>query len=237
VKEEACCPPTRSTTGRGGWLLPAVFGLLSSTCCTVPLALIALGVGSLPAFFGYVRFAPLVGAAAFVFWLVWRLRARTSGPFGRGLARELGFGVRSAAVFGVVWLVTAFVIAPAVADILWGDSSGSPALTSSALDGSGTDSGPAIVSAFPASAREVTLTIKGMYCPACVAAVKAKLQSNDGVIGAEAWLGGARAVYDANLTSAQELKETATFYAYAAEIESDAAVSGVESQRPGGPAR
>jgi mercuric transport protein len=147
---------------------------LSAACCTIPLALVSLGVGgawmgSLTALAPYrwVFVTLAVGALGYAGYREWR-RSRQpdcdcDGALSRGLRRSLlGLGAGAVLVLvGSPWLFSA--------------ASGEQAPAAPPAEGASQ-----AAEASP-SRRKVVLTVDGMTCASCRTTVRAALESVDGV--------------------------------------------------------
>jgi len=166
--------PTDSDTN---WSLIAALGaaLGASACCTIPLALVSLGiggawVGSLTALAPYRWFFVALAVSALVYagYNEWR-RSRPDCECESALttaARRSLLGVGALAVLAIV--VSPWLIAP------------SPGVATDRVRAAAKEPST------PASFRQVVLTVDGMTCKACPVTVRRALEGIDGVYSAEA---------------------------------------------------
>jgi len=84
----------------------------------------------------------------------------------------------------------------------------------------GTDSPVAV-----AALRKLELRIDGMYCPACLGTVRARLRRLGGVSDVKVWMGGASVNYDPMTITPQEVAKRAAFYVYKVSIERDTPIN------------
>ena len=168
------------------WSLGASLGaaVAASACCTIPLALVSLGVGgawigSLTALAPYRWiFVPLaLGALAYAGYNEWQLSRRP------GCDCETAFSSTTRrSLLGVGALaVGALVVSPWLLGV-------SPSSATQQAQAAATKVQQEGASATPASFRQVVLTVNGMSCAACPKTVKTALEGVDGVYSAEATL-------------------------------------------------
>ncbi len=170
---------TQSPSNAGtNWSMSAALGaaVAASACCTIPLALVSLGVGgawigSLTALEPYRwLFIPLaVGALGYAGYNEWALSRRPDCEcetiFSSRTRRAL-LGVGTLAVLALV--VSPWLVAP---------SPGTATQRARAVSPS---------SSTPASFQQVVLDVEGMTCSACTVTVRKALEGVDGVYSAEA---------------------------------------------------
>lgn len=198
----------KSSNAGMNWILGAGLGaaIAASACCTIPLALVSLGVGG-TWISGLTALAPYrwvfvtlaVGALVYAGYNEWQMSRRPDcdcETIFSSSARRLLLGVGALAILALV-----------VSPWLLGTSPGSVtqqarAEVAGAQDGSG-------ASATPASFRQVVLEVEGMTCAACPKTVKTALEGVDGVYSAEATFKPPEAVvrFDPDKVSVEELTE------------------------------
>ncbi|MFB6098955.1 MAG: mercuric transporter MerT family protein [Salinibacter sp.] len=164
------------------WSLTAALGaaLGASACCTIPLALVSLGVGgawigSLTALAPYrwLFVVVAVGALGYAGYNEWRLYRQPDCDcetiFSSATRRSL-LGVGALAIATLV--VSPWLIAPSPS-----------AATQRARAAASEANQPAAeeTSSTPASFRQVVLTVDGMTCKACPITVRKALKDVDGV--------------------------------------------------------
>jgi len=173
-----------SNTGTN-WSMGAGLGaaVAASACCTIPLALVSLGVGgawigSLTALAPYrwIFVTLAVGALAYAGYNEWRLSRRPDcdceTAFSSTTRRSL-LGVGALAVLTLVLSPWLFGLSPGAA---------TQQAQAAATGSQDTPGG----SALPASFQHVVLTVDGMTCAACPKTVTTALEGVDGVYSAEA---------------------------------------------------
>lgn len=190
------------------WSLGAGLGaaVAASACCTIPLALVSLGVGG-AWISGLTALAPYrwifvslaVGALGYAGYNEWRLSRRPSCDcetvFSSGARRSL-LGVGALAIVALV--VSPWLIAPSPS-----------AATQQARATTTKTNQPAAEEAAstPASFRQVVLTVDGMTCKACPITVRKALKQVEGVYSAKTTYKPPEAVvrFDPAKTSIEEL--------------------------------
>ncbi len=193
----------RTDLASASYVRSVAAAVLGSACCTLPLLLVALGVGIASAM-PFVQFAPLVGAAAMATLIYRDVRRLNGGVFSLGaLSRARRGVVLSLATFAAAWLVMTWVVTPALGSALTSRAPGAAAAPAAARS----------------TALALRLRIEGMYCPACVYTVQSVLERLDGVSDVAVTFGGATLAYDPAQISAEEIRRAATFYVYEAVIE------------------
>jgi len=175
---------------------------LSAACCTIPLALVSLGVGGAwvgsltvlaPYRWGFVTMA--VGALGYAGYNEWRLSQQPDcdcETVFSSTARRAGLGLGTVAV--LVMVVSPSLIASAPTAAQQQDR----AVAGAEQTG---DASP------PASVRQVVLTVDGMTCASCRTAVRTALEEVDGVHRATVTYEPPQAVvrFDPNATSVEAL--------------------------------
>ncbi len=196
----------RSSKSGTNWSLGAAIGaaVAASACCTIPLALVSLGVGgawigSLTALAPYrwIFVTLAIGTLAYAGYNEWHLSRRPDCDcetiFSSTTRRSL-LGVGGLAVLALV-----------VSPWLFGLSPGSATQTAQSA-GAGAQDGSG-AAATPASFQQVVLSVDGMTCVACPKTVTAALEGVDGVYGAEATFAPPEAVirFDPETVSVEDL--------------------------------
>ena len=195
--------PSNSGTN---WSLGAGLGaaVAASACCTIPLALVSLGVGgawigSLTALAPYwwIFVTLALGALAYAGYNEWRLSRRPDCD----CETMFSSTTRRMLLGGATLLVVGLVVSPY---LLGTSPSGATQQAQTAVSVSQDASGE---STTPASFQQVVLTVDGMTCAACPKTVKTALEGVDGVYSAEATFEPPEAVvrFDPDKVSVDEL--------------------------------
>ena len=199
-----------ATNADSNWSLgTAVAAALgASACCTIPLALVSLGIGG-AWISGLTALAPYrwvfvtiaVGALAYAGYNEWRLSRRPDCDcetvFSSSTRRAL-LGIGALAVLALIaspWL-------------LGGSPSAATQQAQAAIKGS-QKGGPSGALEAPASFRQVALEVEGMTCAACPETVKTALEDVDGVYSVRATYQPPEAVvrFDPTRASVEDLTE------------------------------
>lgn len=201
--------PARTDSNSGTtWSMGAALGaaVAASACCTIPLALVSLGIGG--AWIGQLTvLAPYrwlfvtlaVGALGYAGYNEWRLSRRPDCDcetvFSSATRRTL-LGVAAIAVLAITvspWLIGL-----------------SPTAASQQARGVASPEQAASPQSTPTSYRQVVLTVKGMTCEACPTTVQNTLEGIDGVYSAETTYEPPEAVvrFDPNTISVEDLTQT-----------------------------
>lgn len=174
-----------SSSSSSNWSLGTAIGaaLAASACCTIPLALVSLGIGgawigSLTALAPYrwIFVTLAVGALGYAGYNEWQLSRRPDCDcetiFSSSTRRTL-LGLGTLAVLALI--VSPWLIAPSPS-----------AATQRARAATETEQSMASgASSTPASFQQVVLDVEGMTCAACPKTVKTALEGVDGVYSAE----------------------------------------------------
>ena len=202
------------------WSLGAGLGaaVAASACCTIPLALVSLGIGgawigSLTALAPYrwIFVTLALGALAYAGYNEWRLSRRPDcdceTAFSSTTRRSL-LGVGALAV-------VAIVVSPWLLGV-------SPSGATQQAQAAATNSQQAEASATPASFQQVVLTVDGMTCAACPKTVKTALEGVEGVYSAEATFEPPEAVvrFDPDKVTVEELTRATKNAGYPSEPKS-----------------
>ena len=194
--------PSNSGTN---WSLGAGLGaaVAASACCTIPLALVSLGIGgawigSLTALAPYrwIFVTLALGALAYAGYNEWRLSRQPDcdceTAFSSTTRRSL-LGVGALAVLTLV-------VSPWLLGV-------SPSSATQQAQAAATKAQQAEASATPASFQQVVLTVDGMTCATCPTTVKTALEGVDGVHSARATFEPPEAVvrFDPDKVSVDEL--------------------------------
>jgi mercuric transport protein len=198
----------KSSNAGMNWSLGAGLGaaIAASACCTIPLALVSLGVGGTwisgltalaPYRWIFVTFA--MGALAYAGYNEWQMSRRPDCD-----CETVFSSTTRRSLLGVGALV---VLALVVSPWLLGTSPGSVTQQAQASIAGAQDGSRA--SATPASFRQVVLEVEGMTCATCPKTVKTALNGVDGVYSAEATFKPPEAVvrFDPDKVSVEELTE------------------------------
>ncbi|WP_103021224.1 mercuric transporter MerT family protein [Salinibacter altiplanensis] len=212
---------TQSTSNAGSnWSLGAALGaaVAASACCTIPLALVSLGVGgawigSLTALAPY-RWIFVTGAVAalgYAGYNEWQLSRRPDCDcetmFSSAARRSL-LGVGTLAV--LVLVVSPYLVAP------------SPATATQQAQAAVGQESVEKEAALPASFQQVVLEVEGMTCAACPKTVSTALEGVDGVHRVDATYEPPEAVvrFDPDATSVEALTEATKTAGYPSEPKS-----------------
>ena len=176
--------PQPSSPDETNWSMSAALGaaVAASACCTIPLALVSLGVGgawigSLTALAPYrwIFVTLAVGALGYAGYNEWQLSRRPDcdceTAFSSTTRRSL-LGIGALAVLALV--VSPWLVAPS--------PSAAPQQAQAAV-GKGTGEKD---SDMPASFQQVVLDVEGMTCQACAKTVSTALKDVDGVYSVDA---------------------------------------------------
>ncbi|MCS3638938.1 mercuric transport protein [Salinibacter ruber] len=194
-----------SSNAETNWSLGAALGaaVAASACCTIPLALVSLGIGgawigSLTALAPYrwIFVGLAIAALAYAGYNEWRLSQRPGcdcQTIFSSRARRSLLGVGALAVLVLVaspWLLGV-----------------SPSSATQQAQAAAAGSGQGGASATPTSFRQVVLEVEGMTCAACPRAVKTALEGVDGVYSVEATYKPPEAVvrFDPTAVSVEDL--------------------------------
>jgi mercuric transport protein len=199
----------RESNTQTNWSLGAALAAAAgaSACCTIPLALVSVGVGgawmgSLTALAPYrwlfVGFA--LSALGYTGYNEWRLSRRPdcdcATVFSSTTRRTL-LGTGSLSV--VLLIVSPWLFGGAASYQIPTTGSGSPAGSSAAVPESST----------PTSFRQVVLTVEGMTCKACSVSVRKALEDVEGVHNANVTYEPPQAVvrFDPKTTTVEALTQ------------------------------
>ena len=197
---------TQNASNAGtNWSLGTAIGAAvgASACCTIPLALVSLGVGgawigSLTALAPYrwIFVTLAVGALGYAGYNEWQLSRRPDcdcETIFSSTTRRVLLGVGALAVLALV--VSPWLVAPS--------PSAAPQQAQAAV-GKGTGEKD---SDMPASFQQVVLDVEGMTCRACPKTVSAALKDVDGVYNVDATYEPPEAVvrFDPDKTSVEAL--------------------------------
>jgi len=202
---------TKKPSNKGtNWSMGAALGaaVAASACCTIPLALVSLGVGgawmgSLTALEPYrgLFVAVAVGALGYAGYNEWQLHRRPDCDCETSLApatRRSLLGLGALAVLALV--VSPWLIAPS-------PSAATQQARAAATETAQPDASPA--STAPTSFQQVVLTVEDMTCAACSTAVRKALEGIEGVYSAEATYEPPQAVvrFDPATVSIEDLRQ------------------------------
>lgn len=203
------------SSAKANWGFGAAIGAAigASACCTIPLALVSLGIGgtwigSLTALAPYrwVFVTVAVGALTYAGYNEWRLSRRPDcdcETIFSSAARRTLLGLGSLAA--VALLVSPWLLAPSPSAATQNARSASVQFQedASAEEPKTTESGA------PASFQQVVLEVEGMTCKTCPVAVRKALGRVEGVYEAKVTLSPPRAVvrFDAERVSVKGLAE------------------------------
>ena len=199
-----------SSNSGSNWSLGVGIGaaVAASACCTIPLALVSLGVGgawigSLTALAPYrwIFVSLAVGALGYAGYNEWQLSRRPDcdcETMFSSTTRRVLLGTGALAVVALV--VSPWLIAP------------SPSAANQQAQAAVAESETAPRSqgsSAPASFQQVVLTVEGMTCSTCPTTVQTALRDVDGVYEAEATLEPPEAVvrFDPDRTSVEVLTQ------------------------------
>jgi len=196
---------TPSNSGTN-WSMGAGLGaaLAASACCTIPLALVSVGVGgawigSLTALAPYrwIFVSLAIGALGYAGYNEWQLSRQPDCDCETAFSSATRRSLLSIGALAVLTLV--------VSPWLFGLSpSGATQQAQAAATGSQDASGG---STAPASFQQVVLKVEGMTCAACPKTVRTSLEDVDGVYGAKATFEPPEAVvrFDPDKVTVEEL--------------------------------
>lgn len=204
---------TQNTSNAGtNWSLGAALGAAvgASACCTIPLALVSLGVGgawigSLTALAPYrwIFVTLAVAALGYAGYNEWRLSRRPDcnceTMFSSTTRRSL-LGVGALAVLALV--VSPYLIAPS-------PSAATQQARAAAAGSASAQQAAASTSSTPASFQQVVLKVDGMTCRACPKTVSTALKDVEGVYSVDATYKPPEAVvrFDPDKTSVEALTQ------------------------------
>ncbi len=189
------------------WSVSVAVGaaVAASACCTIPLALVSLGVGGAwigtltalePYRWLFVTIA--VGTLGYAGYNEWRLYRRPDcecETIFSSTTRRSVLGAGTLAVLAL--LVSPWLIAPSSSPAT---QPARPALGQEAVEDTGDT---------PASFQQIVLEVEGMTCAACPKTVRSALEDVDGVYGVEATYEPPEAVvrFDPEAVSIDELTQ------------------------------
>ena len=200
--------PQPSSPDETNWSMSAALGaaVAASACCTIPLALVSLGIGgawigSLTALAPYrwIFVTLAVGALGYAGYNEWQLSRRPDcdceTAFSSTTRRSL-LGVGALAVLALI--VSPYLVAPSPAT--------ATQQAQAAVAGPESASGAQAPST-PASFQQVVLDVEGMTCQACPKTVSTALEDVDGVYNVDATYEPPEAVvrFDPDKTSVEAL--------------------------------
>lgn len=221
---------TKNPSNAGtNWSLTAALGaaLGASACCTIPLALVSLGVGgawigSLTALAPYrwLFVVLAVGALGYAGYNEWQLSRQPDCDcetvFSSGTRRTL-LGVGALAVVALVaspWLVAPSPSA-ATQQVRAAATGSPPAAPAQKAPAQGTNT--------PASFRQVVLKVDGMTCKACPITVRKALKQVEGVYSAKTTYKPPEAVvrFDPAKTSVEALTQATKKAGYPSSLKTE----------------
>lgn len=200
-----------SSNSGSNWSLGVGIGaaVAASACCTIPLALVSLGVGgawigglTALAPYRWIFVSLAVGAIGYAGYNEWQLSRRPDcdcETMFSSTTRRVLLGTGALAVVALV--VSPWLIAPSpLAANQQAQAAVAESETAPRSQGSST----------PASFQQVVLTVEGMTCATCPVTVQTALRDVDGVYEAEATLEPPEAVvrFDPDRTSVEALTQT-----------------------------
>ena len=212
--------------GGTNWSIGAALGaaLAASACCTIPLALVSLGVGGAWAS-GLAALAPYrwlfvslaAGALGYAGYNEWQMSRRPDCDCETVLSPSvhrslLGLG----ALVVVVLVVSPWLLGSSLTSVTQ-EARAADARAEAPAANAAASATPA--SATPASFQQVVLTVEGMTCASCSVTVQKALESVEGVYSAEVTYEPARAVvrFDPAQASVEDLTRAATSAGYPSE--------------------
>jgi mercuric transport protein len=210
---------TSKSTNKGiNWSLGAALGaaLLASACCTVPLALVSLGIGGVwisgltaLAPYRWIFVALAVSALGYAGVNEWRMSRRPDCDCETALSpavRRSLLGV--AALAALALIVSPWLLArPSVSATQQTERAAADAARPVAAAQSAT---------VPASSQQVTLSVEGMTCSSCAITVRKALKGVAGVYDAKVTYEPARAVvrFDPAQATVEDLTQATTKAGY-----------------------
>ncbi len=199
--------PQPSSPDGTNWSIGTALGaaVAASACCTIPLALVSLGIGgawigSLTALAPYrwIFVTLAVAALGYAGYNEWRVSRRPDcdcETIFSSTTRRVLLGAGTLAVLALV--VSPYFVAP------------SPSAATQSAQAAVEQQAGGQASDVPASFQQVVLKVEGMTCAACPQTVQTALRDVDGVYDAEATLEPPEAVvrFDPEATSIEDLTE------------------------------
>ena len=191
---------------------------LSAACCTLPLAVVSLGVGgawmgSLTALAPYrwIFVTLAVGALAYAGYNEWRLQRQPDcecKTVFSSTSRRMMLGLGTLAVLVVI--VSPWLITP------------NPSTTPHSTRAPATEVGHSGDASVSSSVRQVVLTVDGMTCASCRTAVRTALEDVDGVHRATVTYEPPQAVvrFDPQTTSVRALTQATDRAGYPSHLKS-----------------
>ena len=189
-----------------------VGGLLSSLCCIGPLIIVLLGLGTISFALSISRYRPLFLSLGILFFLgaVYLHLSRknktckTNYMTVEGIKKEKNFIISLAVSMLVVYLLTLYLIVPALSPSVYQGRGAikNPQKSSSAKQ---LNTNPDL--------RVLNLKIDGMTCNGCSSGIQAILEGMPGVRSAEISYEKAsgKIIYDANTISKEEILSSEAF--------------------------
>lgn len=210
---------TPSNSGTN-WSLGAGLGaaVAASACCTIPLALVSLGIGgawigSLTALAPYrwIFVTIALGALAYVGYNEWQLSRQPDCDCETALSSRARRSLLGAGALAVL----ALVVSPWLLGV-------SPSSATQQAQAAATSTQQTGASATPAAFQQVVLTVDGMTCAACPKTVRTALEGVDGVHSAEATFEPPEAVvrFDPDKVSVEQLTRATKNAGYPSEPKS-----------------
>ena len=100
-----------------------VAGFFGSLCCTVPVLLIALGIGSIGFALGFTKYRPffiILGVVFLTFALYRRIKKKEGCCTRRKIKNNLSMIITAVVTAIIVWAMLIYVIAPWLAKVVYG---------------------------------------------------------------------------------------------------------------------
>jgi len=97
-------------------------GFLGSLCCTVPIFLVALGIGSIGFALGFAKYRPffVILGVVFISFAIYKQIKKEKGVCNAKTIKEsMSFIIIAIITAGIVWVVLIYLIAPLLARIIY----------------------------------------------------------------------------------------------------------------------
>jgi len=98
-------------------------GFFGSLCCTVPILLVGLGIGSIGFALGFAKYRPffIILGVTFLIFALYRKIKKQEGCCTRGaIKKNLSMIITAVITAIIIWVVLIYVIAPLLARFVYG---------------------------------------------------------------------------------------------------------------------
>jgi hypothetical protein len=98
-------------------------GFLGSLCCTTPIIIVALGIGSIGFALGFTKYRPffiILGLIFLSFALYRKIKQKEGNCNVRSIKANLSIIVFSVIISVIIWILLIYVIAPFLGRIVYG---------------------------------------------------------------------------------------------------------------------